>query len=127
MMIKEDLKYTKSHEWVKVEGDKVLIGITDYAQKHMGEIVFVDLPADGAELNAVELLGVIESVKAAADVYSPVSGTVDQINEELMDDPGLINKDAFQSWIVRVVLNDLTELDELLDAVAYKELCAKEA
>lgn len=125
MQIIEGLKYTKSHEWVKVEGNKALVGITDYAQNHLGEIVFVELPEDGAELAAGDPLGVVESVKAAADVYSPVSGTVEKINEELMDNPGQLNEDAFQSWLVSVLLSDSEELDGLLDAAAYEKLCAE--
>ena len=125
MEIKNELKYTKSHEWVKVEGDKALIGITDFAQSHMGDIVFLDLPKDGDELTLGGLLGVVESVKAAADVYCPVSGTVEGVNKELMDNPGQINEDAFQSWLVSVLLSDSTELDELLDAAAYEKLCAE--
>lgn len=126
MNIKKELKYTKSHEWVKLEGEKALIGITDFAQNHMGDIVFLDLPKNGDELKAGELLGVVESVKAAADVYSPLSGTVEESNTELVDDPGQINKDPYQSWFVKLLLKDLGELDQLLDAAAYEELCEKE-
>lgn len=126
MQIIDGLKYTKSHEWVKVEGDKAFVGLTDYAQGHLGEIVFVDLPEVGAELSAGDTLGVVESVKAAADVYTAVSGTVEEINEELMDNPGNINEDAYQSWLVAIKLNDPKELDQLLDAAAYEELCHEE-
>ncbi len=126
MEIKKELKYTKSHEWVKVDGDKALIGITDFAQSHMGDIVFLDLPKDGDELTVGGLLGVVESVKAAADVYSPVSGTVDEANAEIVDDPSKINTAPYESWFVRVSLKDLTELDQLLDSSAYEELCGKE-
>lgn len=125
MQIIEGLKYTKSHEWVKVEGNTALVGITDYAQNHLGEIVFVELPEEGTELATGDPLGVVESVKAASDVYSPVSGTVEKINEELIDNPGQINGDAFQSWFVSVLLSDKGELDELLDAAAYEKLCAE--
>ena len=126
MEIKKELKYTKSHEWVKVDGDKALIGITDFAQSHMGDIVFLDLPKEGDELTLGGLLGVVESVKAAADVYSPVSGTVEESNKALEDEPDKINKEPYESWFVRVLLKDLSELDQLLDAAAYEELCAKE-
>ena len=126
MEIKKELKYTKSHEWVKVDGDKALIGITDFAQSHMGDIVFLDLLKDGDELTVGGLLGVVESVKAAADVYSPVSGTVDEANAEIVDDPSKINTAPYESWFVRVSLKDLTELDQLLDSSAYEELCGKE-
>jgi len=126
MEIKKELKYTKSHEWVKVDGDKALIGISDFAQSHMGDIVFLDLPKDGDELTVGGLLGVVESVKAAADVYSPVSGTVEETNNEIVDDPSQINVAPYESWFVKVVLKDLTELDQLLDSSAYEELSAKE-
>ena len=126
MEIKKELKYTKSHEWVKVDGDKALIGITDFAQSHMGDIVFLELPKNGDELIVGGLLGVVESVKAAADVYSPVSGTVEESNKAFEDEPDKINKEPYESWFVKVELKDLSELDQLLDASAYEELCAKE-
>ncbi|MDX9889034.1 MAG: glycine cleavage system protein GcvH [Anaerovoracaceae bacterium] len=126
MEIKKELKYTKSHEWVKVDGDKALIGITDFAQSHMGDIVFLDLPKDGDELTVGGLLGVVESVKAAADVYSPLSGTVDETNTKIVDDPSQINRAPYESWFVKLVLKDLTELDQLLDSSAYEEVCRKE-
>ncbi|MEL7566169.1 MAG: glycine cleavage system protein GcvH [Dehalobacterium sp.] len=126
MQIIDGLKYTKSHEWVKVEGNKAFIGITDYAQGHLGEIVFVELPEVGDELTGGGALGVVESVKAAADVYTPVSGTVEEINEELLDNPGQINEDAFQSWLVSIELSNPAELDGLLDASEYEKLCSEE-
>jgi len=126
MQIINGLKYTKSHEWVKVEGNKAFIGITDYAQGHLGEIVFVELPEAGDELTSGGPLGVVESVKAAADVYAPVSGTVEEINEELLDNPGQINEDAFKSWLVSLELSNPAELDELLDASEYEKLCSEE-
>ena len=126
MEIKKELKYTKSHEWVKVDGEKALIGITDFAQSHMGDIVFLDLPKVGDGLTVGGLLGVVESVKAAADVYSPLSGTVEETNTEIVDDPSQINAAPYESWFVKVVLKDFTELDQLLDSSAYEELCRKE-
>ncbi|HHT63695.1 MAG: glycine cleavage system protein GcvH [Bacillota bacterium] len=126
MKILNDLKYTKSHEWIKVEGDKALVGITDYAQEHLGEIVFVELPEPGAELAAGDSLGVVESVKAVADVYVPASGIVKEINEELLDDPGKLNEDAFGNWLISLELTDPAQLDELLDASEYEKLCKEE-
>jgi len=126
MKILNDLKYTKSHEWIKVEGDKALVGITDYAQEHLGEIVFVELPEPGAELAAGDSLGVVESVKAVADVYVPASGIVKEINEELLDDPGKLNEDAFGNWQISLELTDPAQLDELLDASEYEKLCKEE-
>ena len=126
MKILNDLKYTKSHEWIKVEGDKALVGITDYAQEHLGEIVFVELPEPGAELAAGDSLGVVESVKAVADVYVPASGIVMEINEELLDDPGKLNEDAFGNWLISLELTDPAQLDELLDASEYEKLCKEE-
>lgn len=126
MQIISGLKYTKSHEWVKVEGNKALVGITDYAQGHLGEIVFVELPEVGEELISGGPLGVVESVKAAADVYAPVSGTVGEINEELLDNPGQINQEAFDSWLISIELSDPSELDGLLGAAAYEKLCKEE-
>ncbi len=126
MKIIDGLKYTKSHEWIKVDGDKALVGITDYAQEHLGEIVFVELPEVGTELSAGDGLGVVESVKAAADVYVPASGIVKEINEELLDNPGKINEDAFESWLIALELSDPAQLDELLDAAQYEKLCQEE-
>jgi glycine cleavage system H protein len=120
------LKYTKTHEWVKVDGDKAYVGITDYAQGHLGEIVFVELPEEEAELAAGDALGVIESVKAVADVYVPVSGVVKEINEDLLDNPGKVNEDAFESWLISLELSNPAELDKLLDAADYEKLCAEE-
>jgi glycine cleavage system H protein len=126
VQIIKGLKYTKSHEWIKVEGDKALVGITDYAQSHLGEIVFVELPEPGTEMAAGDPLGVVESVKAVADVYVPASGVVKEINEELLDNPGKVNEDAFESWLISLELSDLSQLDELLDAADYEKLCQEE-
>lgn len=121
------MKYSKEHEWVKVDGNKAYIGITDHAQNSLGEIVFVELPETGAELNAGDVLGVVESVKAASDVYTPVSGVVTEVNEELENSPEKINEAPYESWIAVMELNDLSELDALLDADEYEEYCKGEA
>lgn len=123
----EGLKYSKEHEWVKVDGNKAYIGITDHAQSSLGEIVFVELPETGAELNAGDVLGVVESVKAASDVYTPVSGVVTEVNEELEESPEKINEAPYESWIAVMELSDLSELDMLLDADEYEEYCKEEA
>lgn len=121
--IVEGLFYTNTHEWVKVEEGFAFIGITDFAQESLGEIVFVELPEEDDELVAGEELGAIESVKAASDILSPVSGTVVEVNTELEDGPELINADAFGNWIVKVELSDESELKKLLSAEEYKEIC----
>lgn len=118
----EGLYYSKSHEYVKVEGDEAYIGITDYAQKELGNIVYVDLPEVDDEVAADEEFGAVESVKAASDLNSPVSGTVVEVNEKLEDKPELINQDAFANWIIKIKLSDKSELDGLMDAEAYKKM-----
>ena len=118
----EGLFYSKSHEYVKVEGDEAYIGITDYAQKELGNIVYVDLPEVDDEVAADEEFGAVESVKAASDLNSPVSGTVVEVNEKLEDKPELINQDAFANWIIKVKLSDKSELDGVMDAEAYKKM-----
>lgn len=119
----EGLRYSDSHEWVKVDGDIATVGITDYAQHALGDIVYVDMPEVGDEVTAEEDFGAVESVKAASDLISPVSGEVVEINEELEDEPGLINKDAFANWIIKVRLSDVAEVENLLDAAAYAKVC----
>lgn len=118
----EGFKYAESHEWVKVEGDIALVGISDYAQHALGNIVYVDLPEVGDEVSAGEEFGAVESVKAASDLYSPVSGEVVEVNEELEDTPEAINGDAFGTWIIKVKMSDPSELDSLLDAAAYEKI-----
>ena len=118
----EGLYYSESHEYVKVEGDFGFIGITDFAQHELGNVVYVDMPEVDDEVTAGEEFGAVESVKAASDLMSPVSGTVVEVNEALEDEPGLINKDAFENWIIKVELSDKSELDALMDAAAYKEM-----
>ena len=121
----DGLYYSESHEYVKVEGDFGFIGITDFAQHELGNVVYVDMPEVDDEVTAGEDFGAVESVKAASDLMSPVSGTVVEVNEALEDEPGLINKDAFENWIIKVELSDKSELDNLMDAAAYTELCAE--
>lgn len=122
----EGLYYSESHEYVRVEGDFAYIGITDYAQNALGNVVYVDMPEVDDEIEAEEDFGAVESVKAASDLTSPVSGKVVEINEELEDTPELINKDAFENWIIKVELTDKSELDSLMDAKAYEEFCANQ-
>ena len=119
----EGLYYTESHEYVKVEGEYGYVGITDYAQHQLGNVVYVDLPEVDDEVTAGEDFGAVESVKAASDLVSPVSGVVVEVNEALEDDPALINKDAFENWIIKVKLSDMVELDGLMNASQYEEIC----
>ena len=119
----EGLYYAESHEYVRVEGEYGYIGITDYAQDQLGNVVYVDMPEVDDEVTAGEEFGAVESVKAASDLFSPVSGTVVKVNEALEDEPELINKDAFANWIIKVELADKSELDNLMDAKAYEAIC----
>lgn len=121
----EGLYYSESHEYVKVEGEYGYIGITDYAQHALGNVVYVDLPEVDDEVEAGEEFGAVESVKAASDLISPVTGTVVEINEALEDEPELVNADAYANWIIKVKLSDAIELDELMDAAAYEVFTAK--
>ena len=122
----EGLYYSESHEWVKVEGNVAIIGITDFAQHAMGDLSYVDMPEVDDELEAGEEFGAVESVKAASDLFSPVSGTVVEINEALEDAPELLNEDAFENWIMKVEMKDPAELEQLMDAAAYEAMCANE-
>ena len=121
----EGLYYSESHEFVRVEGDFGFIGITDYAQNALGNVVYVDMPDVDDEVEAGEEFGAVESVKAASDLYSPVSGTVVEVNEALEDQPELVNQVAFANWIIKVELSDKSELDGLMDAKAYVAFCEK--
>ncbi|WP_311442482.1 glycine cleavage system protein GcvH [Hoylesella enoeca] len=121
----EGLYYSESHEYVRVEGNQAYIGITDFAQNALGNIVYVDMPNVDDELEAGDDFGAVESVKAASDLKSPVSGTVIEVNDALDDQPELINQDAFANWIIKVELSNKTELDELMDAKAYEAFCNK--
>lgn len=127
MEIMSGLKYSKEHEWVKVDGDRAYVGITDFAQHALGEIVFVELPEVDAEIRIGDVLGVVESVKAASDVYSPLAGKVTEINEELADEPGKINASPYESWIAVLELSDTSQLEDLMDEAEYEKFCAKEA
>ena len=117
----EGLLYSESHEWVKVEGNVAVIGVSDFAQKEMGDITYVDMPEVDDEVSAGEVFGALESVKASSDLFSPVSGNVVEVNSELEDAPEKVNEDAFASWIIKVEMSDPLELDALMDAAAYKE------
>lgn len=118
--------YSPSHEYVRVDGNVGFIGISDYAQHALGNIVYVDMPDQGDDVVAGEEFGAVESVKAASDLISPVSGAVLEQNEQLIDNPRLINENAVENWIIKVELTNPAELDSLLDEAAYAELCAKE-
>ena len=119
----DGLYYSESHEWLKVEGEFGYIGITDYAQHQLGNVVYVDLPEVDDELNQGEEFGAVESVKAASGLLSPISGIVVEINDKLEDEPELLNEDAFGNWICKVKINDKSELDSLMNAEAYKAIC----
>ncbi|MBE5785749.1 MAG: glycine cleavage system protein GcvH [Clostridiales bacterium] len=120
-----DLKYSKSHEWVKMEGDVAVIGITDFAQDALGDVVFINLPSEGDTAEAGSAFGDVESVKAVSDLVSPVSGEIVEVNEELADAPETLNADPYGAWIIKV--SGITETEELLDAAAYEAFCAEEA
>lgn len=124
MELREGLLYSKSHEWVKEEGDEIVIGLTDFAQSELGDLVFVNLPEEGDEIKVEEAFADVESVKAVSDVFSPVSGTVSAVNEELLDAPEKINEEPYEAWFVRV--KDVTEKGELLSAEEYKAFVESE-
>lgn len=115
----EGLRYSETHEWVKIEDGIAIIGVTDFAQKEMGDITYVDMPAEEDEVNAGEEFGALESVKASSDLISPVSGEICEVNAELEDSPELINSDPYANWIIKVKISDESELDALMDAAAY--------
>ncbi len=123
MKVLNELKYSKSHEWVKVEGNKAYFGITDYAQDHLGEVVFADFPEIDREIKKEEAIAVLESVKAVADIYSPLTGKVVEVNEGLLDNPGDINSDPYGNWFIAVEMTDVSELDALLSASDYEKFC----
>jgi len=123
--VMEGLYYSESHEFVRVEGEYGFIGITDYAQNALGNVVYVDMPEVDDEVEAGEEFGAVESVKAASDLISPVSGVVVEVNEALEDQPELVNQDAYENWIIKVELSDKSELDALMDAKAYEEFIKK--
>ena len=121
----EGLYYSESHEYVRVEGDFGFIGITDDAQNALGNVVYVDMPEVDDEVSAGEEFGAVESVKAASDLMSPITGVVVEINEALEDQPELVNQDAYENWIIKVQISDKSELDDLMDAKAYAAFCEK--
>ncbi|HNQ59345.1 MAG TPA: glycine cleavage system protein GcvH [Bacteroidales bacterium] len=122
MNILDNLKYTRDHEWIKVEGNSAWIGISDYAQSQMGDIVYVEVETEGEILNKGESLGSIEAVKTVEDIYMPVSGEIVEFNEKLIEKPDLLNKDPYgEGWIVKITLINPSELDDLLDSQSYKE------
>ena len=124
MNIPAELKYSKSHEWVKMDGDTAVIGITDFAQDALGDVVFVNLPAEGDGVTAGDAFGDVESVKAVSDLVSPVTGTVCAVNEELLDAPEKLNSDPYGAWLIKV--ENVEGSEELLDAAAYEAFCTEE-
>ncbi len=123
MNIPENLKYTKDHEWVRVEGDILYVGITDFAQGELGDIVFVEIETEGETLDKEEVFGTIEAVKTVSDLYMPVAGTVEELNPELESNPELVNKEPYEGgWMIKLKANDMADVDSLLSAAEYKEL-----
>ncbi|MCE4563838.1 glycine cleavage system protein GcvH [Maribellus sp. CM-23] len=123
MNIPADLKYTQDHEWVRIEGDVVVVGVTDFAQGELGDVVFVEIETEGEELGKGETFGTVEAVKTVSDLFMPVGGEVLEVNEALADDPELVNKDPYgDGWMIKVKVADAAELNELLDADAYKAM-----
>lgn len=123
--VKKGYKYAETHEWVKVEGNTALIGISDFAQHELGDVVYVDFPSEGDDITKGEEFGAVESTKAASDLIAPVSGTVLEVNSALDDAPELINQAPFDNWMIKVQLTDASELDDLMDAEAYKTFCGE--
>lgn len=121
----EGLRYTENHEWVRVEGSEAFVGITDFAQHELGDIVYVELPDLGASFGQGEAFGTVESVKAASDIYLPVSGTVTKVNDTVPEDPVSVNQDAFGSWMVCVEMSNPEEVESLMDAAAYEKYCSE--
>ncbi len=127
MEFPEDLKYSKEHEWVLVEGNVATVGITDYAQDQLGDIVFVELPGLGDKVSKEDAFGVVESVKAVSDVYAPVSGKVLEVNDDLPENPEMLNEDPYgDGWMIKIEMNDLEELQDLMTAAEYEEYVAEE-
>jgi glycine cleavage system H protein len=123
MNVPNDLRYSKEHEWVKVDGDVAFVGITDFAQSELGDIVFVEIDTVGDSIEADEIFGTIEAVKTVSDLFMPVSGEVLEFNEKLEDEPELVNSDAYEAgWLVKIKLSNTNQLDGLMDAAAYKDM-----
>ena len=122
MNFPDGLKYTEDHEWVKVDGDEAIIGVTDHAQSELGDVVYVDIEEDLSEVSKGEEFGTIEAVKTVADLFSPISGSVNAVNTDINDDPEVVNRDPYgEGWMIKVKLSDASELDELMDVDAYKD------
>ncbi len=127
MEFPEDVKYSKEHEWVLVEGNVATVGITDYAQDQLGDIVFVELPAVGDKVSREDAFGVVESVKAVSDIYAPVTGKVLEVNDDLPDNPEILNEDPYgDGWIIKIEMSDPDEIDDLLSSTEYEEYVAEE-
>lgn len=128
MAIPKDLKYSREHEWVRIEGDHAVIGITDHAQEALGEIVYLELPAKGEKISKEDAFGVVESTKAVSDIYAPITGAIVEVNSELITTPERINKDPYEDgWLVKIKIEDPKELTELYDAKEYAEYLKEEA
>lgn len=127
MEFPKELKYTREHEWVLLEGNIATIGITDFAQDSLGDIVFLELPEEGREIESGEAFGVVESVKAVSDIYAPVSGRIIEVNKDLVDQPEIINEDPYgEGWMIKVEVNDSSELEELLTSEEYEDFIKEE-
>jgi glycine cleavage system H protein len=123
MNIPAELKYTKDHEWIKIEGDTAIVGVTDFAQRELGDIVFVDISTEGQELASGEVFGTVEAVKTVSDLYLPLSGTINEFNSSLNDAPDKVNSDPYgEGWMIKMSIKDISEVDALLDAEAYSAL-----
>ncbi len=126
MRFPTDLRYTKTHEWVKIDGNKAKVGITDYAQMKLNDIVYVELPAVGDEIKKGDTFGVVESVKAASDIYAPLSGKVVVINDDVVNSPELLNEDPYKNWLIEIEILNPAEIEELLDVESYKKVVEEE-
>jgi glycine cleavage system H protein len=127
-MLPDDCKYTKEHEWIRVDGEKGTVGITDYAQKQLGDVVYVELPEVGSKVGAMEVFGTIESVKAVSELFSPVAGEVVEVNQKVVDTPELVNSDPHgDAWLIVVKIEDPSAIDALMGAAQYQEYLDKEA
>jgi glycine cleavage system H protein len=123
MNIPADLKYTKDHEWIRIDGSEAYVGVTDYAQGELGDVVFIEIETEGEDLGKEEVFGTIEAVKTVSDLFMPIGGTVIEINAALEETPDLVNKDPYgEGWLIKIKMADVAELDELLDATAYEEI-----
>ncbi len=123
MNLPDNLKYTKDHEWIRVEGDEAYVGITEYAQEELGDIVFVEIETEGEELDKEEVFGTIEAVKTVSDLFMPVSGKVSEVNSKLEDAPEMINQDPYgDGWLIKISIRDKSQLDDLLDSSKYEEM-----